>query len=609
MKKELVLSDITKIRGYCDGRLSKMRRNFNRYTTNGDRQDELQNPYTKSPISFWYQRGDEDLGPIPSVNLIRSIIDTRVSKISQTKVRPFFNPVNGLYHTRKVCRHAQNFFDEYFEQKKIYPLGVEVLRDSDIFDVGWVWIRDETKTIEKAHPWDVYFDPSELQYGKMTRCFIDLWYYPTIYIKERLKKAAKKSTVAADMLTALEADPSAKNRIVYYYDLEEKKEYLVCGADIIDERPIEYDRCPFIPLWCNKPIKGASSFSTADNVYTMQRQIDMVVERLAAAFELNPGNTIFVPLDATGAALISKPSEYDNSIGNVYGVPQSLQGGNPVTVSTPRPIDQMYINWAQWVIDTTYNMEGISQLSAQGKKPTGITAGVALETLENVESDRHNVVLQSFIAFFMAIAEGMIDIFPAEDSVLPNKIGRGKSVKWSEIKKNREEYSIQFTATSSLSKDPETKMKQVEKMVSMGMIKPDLAAQLMDMPDLERAFSILSSSYDACQRIIEKAIEDEDFNFEEIVNLDQLFQETMQMYLGLYSNDEKQEYLERCKGLLEVIRAKQTAIMQATTPPPPPPVPVQPPAPVPVQITPGPQEMPMQGAGVPAPGPMPEQII
>lgn len=601
MDKQKIIDDMGYMRGRCDPRMTKYRRSFNRYTTNGNRRDDLRTPY-QNPLAYYYASGDEDLGPIPVVNMIKSVIDTIVSKLSQTKVRPFFNPVNGLYHTRKVTRQAQVFFDEYFEQKKVYDMGTKILTDAEIFEVGWVWVRDDKMMVERVRPWEVYFDPAEIQFGRLTRCFVDLAYYPVAYILDELK--ASQAQEAAEALRRYEKSSQAKVRVAYYYDLIDKKEYMIIASEIIRERKIDYDRPPLVPLWCYDPIKGGQSISTADNVYTMQSQLDMCVEKIATAFELSPAMSIFVPMDVTGNPEVVKPSNVDNRIGNVYGVPPSASGA-PMTVATPKPIDGMYLQYADWIIGKVYNMEGVSELSAQSKKPGGLNSGVALETLENVESDRHNVRLQRFIRFYMDLAACMIDVFPDSNDILPNKIGRGKAIKWSEIRRSREEYSIQFTATSSLSKDPETKMKQVEKLVQMGVIKPGLAAELLELPDLEQAFSVMTTSYDACQKIIETAIEKGDFDFEPIVSLDQLFQETMQIYLRLYANDEKAEYLERCKELLEVIKAKQDMIIQQTTPPPPPaPEPMPEPMP-PEAMGPGIPGAPMEGVpmdqgGVPA---------
>ena len=47
---------------------------------------------------------DADLASSAYTNVIKSVIDTLVSKIAAQKVRPFFNPVNGTYKTRKVVK-------------------------------------------------------------------------------------------------------------------------------------------------------------------------------------------------------------------------------------------------------------------------------------------------------------------------------------------------------------------------------------------------------------------------------------------------------------------------------------------------------------------------
>ena len=59
---------------------------------------------------------DVDLAQSPKVNVIKSVIDSLVSKISNQKVRPYFTPVNGLFSTRAIVKQAQQFFEykEYY---------------------------------------------------------------------------------------------------------------------------------------------------------------------------------------------------------------------------------------------------------------------------------------------------------------------------------------------------------------------------------------------------------------------------------------------------------------------------------------------------------------
>ena len=116
---QFYLSDIQVLRKHQSTREAKYRRNYNRYVNNGSRSENIWQQYG-NPVAYYFPSVNEDSGVIPILNLIKSVIGTMVSKISQIKVRPFFNPVVGRFKTRKICRNAQVFFDEFFAREGIF---------------------------------------------------------------------------------------------------------------------------------------------------------------------------------------------------------------------------------------------------------------------------------------------------------------------------------------------------------------------------------------------------------------------------------------------------------------------------------------------------------
>jgi hypothetical protein len=139
-------------------------------------------------------------------------------------------------------------------------------------------------------------------------------------------------------------------------------------------------------------------------------------------------------------------------------------------------------------------------------------------------------------------------------------------------------------------------MEQIEKLLAMGVLNQSLVASLLEFPDLERAYSIPTASYDYCQRIIERAVEDDEYEFYETVNLEQLFTEGVTTLLRLDASDEKPEILKRLVKLLEIVKGKQDSMTAAMTPPEPPPTPIEPPM---VQGPTGP--LPLEAGPAPAP--------
>jgi hypothetical protein len=555
---EQVRNDLAFLGSEVQKMMTKWRRSFNRYANNGRRIEDLKNQYGQA-LSYYNTEDGEDEGTTPNLNVIRACIDTHVSKISQTKVRPFFNPTGGTFKTLKTCRNAQLFFDQLYEEQDVYRKAIEVARRADIFERGILWLDDETLNFKILNPWEYLTDPKEWNRGSLSRCAIVQNMFPLIQLKDKIKKTkgvdSEGKAAAQELYKNVIDKPFLTGELSIYYALFEKKKYTFAAGKIIEIVDIDFDIPPAAVLYLEQPIKGNQSVSMADNTFTIQTQVDSLCHKIHLAYELNPAQIHWV-VEGTGV----KASMISNEIGAVYPYKYLPGMTTPVVTSTPAPLDPSYTEGLQFWIQQAMEMNGISQLSAQAKNPLGNNpSGVALETVEDVESDRHNPWLQSFIHFFMDCANIFIQVAPSNSDVLPKKLGRAR-ITWAEIKAERESFAIQFSASSSLSKDPQKKMEQIEKLIAMKVIKPELAAVLLEFPDLESAYSITSASYDYCQRVIERAVEDDKYDFFEGVNLQQLFGEAINTLLRLDANDEKQEVLERLKRLIDVVKGKMDAM-------------------------------------------------
>ena len=184
MDEKSVRADLAELAGRMTNRLAKYRRNYNRYVNNGKRVEDIRNMYS-NPLSFYSELG-EDTGLTPNENVIRQAVNTHVSKLSQTKVRPYFNPVVGTWKTRKVCRNAQIYFDEYYEMERVYVKGIQALKYADVFEFGAFWVNEETRKIEIVCPWEVYYDQAEYHYKNISRIAIVRRQYPLSALRDRL---------------------------------------------------------------------------------------------------------------------------------------------------------------------------------------------------------------------------------------------------------------------------------------------------------------------------------------------------------------------------------------------------------------------------------------
>ena len=314
------LTDAGRLIVSASKRNAKYIRAMNRYFYNGYRKDSIWTQDTY-PMGYWTAANPNqmlaDLGTQPNLNLIRSCIDTVKSKLSQTKPLPNFSPIKGTWKTRKVCRNAQIYFDDFYQSQRLYKKGVACALDAMLFEYSVAWIDDEAKEIVRLAPWEFAYDPAEYNFGGIMRANISRRDYPLGFLVPLLKK--KKNGVNDRWLEALSMDPSRKVEFNIYFNLYEKKAYKFIETDCIEVRNLAYDIAPFVLIWYRPPIKGWGSASMADSLMPIQEQVDAIATTLHEALELNPANCIFIPEAAGSAQGTSiKKSEFSNQIGNIY---------------------------------------------------------------------------------------------------------------------------------------------------------------------------------------------------------------------------------------------------------------------------------------------------
>lgn len=461
---------------------------------------------------------NEDTTATPNLNVIKSCIDTLSSKIAQSKVRPFFNCVNGSFKDIQTVKSAQQFFDQYYDAEDVNKKVSEAFRDACIFENGYVFIDVDSKKIDKALPWQVYERPSELSYGKVTRSYYERKDYPITLLPAKVYDKIKDKIGLAEYVTYG----------LYFDTINKVKVYYVPEYDFILEEPYEAERTPFIRIYYNCPVSGNTSNSVVDMLYTIQLEINTLMNKIKDASQLNIAMTYLIP---KGSGL--KTGQLNNRIGNIIEYePTSNMTGSPVTVSTPSFIDPQYMALLNELIAKAYELVGISALSAQSKKPTGLNSGIALSTMEDVESERFETQLNQVIKSYVDIARTCLEVFPKDEDILPEVTTR-MTIKWGDIVEESKKMQIQFSSADALSKDPSQKLQQLIALAQAGVIPQSRISQFMEIPDLQGGYSIANNAINAVMSIIQDCVNNDVFDIPEYIPLSLLEDEILNTQLSL----------------------------------------------------------------------------
>lgn len=543
-------SAISRLHSYSSARDAKYNRNLNRYYNSGrNLGDASATIWSPACQTIGFNRTFYDDATVQTrLNVIKSATDTVVSKISQARVRPFFDAVRGDYQTIKAARAAQDFFDQYFDQQKIYERAPETAKSAMLFDAGHFWIDEDNLQIMPLPHWELFVNPYEANVGGLRGCS-----YGMVFKRNYPLALAKRQFPKSDAWERYQSNPrDAVGEFIVFYDIDKGDKFFCYNSEIIHRKKITYKRLPVTAMWWSAPILGWSTTCLADDLYTIQVTIDEIQLRIDQAMKQSPFNTVYIP---EGSDIKATMLSNESSI--VVPYMEGPGGGMPV-VSTPAPISPMYSQLLDNYIQKAYELAGISQLSAQSKKPAGVTAGVALQTLEDIESERHNVTVQSYIHQFVEIAEIAVEVFDENADVLPPAMNRAR-IKWGDIKRQKDLFRVQFSAGSALAKDPATKIQQIQSLQALGINLQPILPQLLEIPDLETAYSATTASYDYTQAVIQKAAETGDVDFLPIVNLDMLFSEAVRWMLRLSADEANKKYIENLNTLIEAVLEAQNA--------------------------------------------------
>lgn len=536
LSKPEVIARINDLLANNNTKLSKYQRNYALYN-----QSPVADLRAKIPMPVGFQDdvySDESV--VPKLNVIKSAIDSVVSKISTAHCRPYVNTVKGSFKTIQICKQLQVFFDYYFDEQNVQNKVVQALRDACVFDTGYIYVDEVDGNISVIQPWNAYVRQTEKD--DIKSCYVE---FPNTSV-DSLKDEDYEE------LNASERKGLYVN-IGYFYDSRTKTKAVLVNRQIRNIASVESDTIPLVAIHYTMPIVGNSTLSVVDMLKGIQVEVDELMKRISDASVLNPGLTFFV----SNASNI-KVGQLNNRVGNIVQY-QSPQNSAPVEVATPSFIADQYISLLDNLIEKAYNMVGISQLSAQGKKPVGLDSGVALATQNDIESDRFQVLLDQYIKMFTDLAKTVVKIFNVnKDIIEPSRYNL--ELTWGDVAKEYEKMRIQFSAADSLSKDPSEKLKQLQALAQAGIIPATQIASLLELPDINRGYSVANNAFNAAMTLIDQVIYDDKYEVPDYVPFQMLKEQIINMQLSLCAaakSTENDDDIEKLKHYYELIEDRE----------------------------------------------------
>ncbi len=429
----------------------------------------------------------------PTMNVVQSCVDTKVSRITQNRPRPMFLTDNGHYKERTLAKEMNQFIAGELYQMKAYQRGEELLRDADVLGTGcWKVFRtkDNKVGLDRVLKMNLFVDPNDAFLGYPRQLFqLDLidrsvlaeMFPEKAAMIERAEQAYPDASgdsqkTVSDQVMVCEAWhlPSAP-------DAGDGRHVIVCSEGDLCDDDFTKDRFPFIFLHSSPPLVGFWGQGCPERIMGTQLEINKLLITMSQSINLNGIPRVLIE-DSSKIV----PAHINNQIGAII----KYRGTKPEFLVAECMPQECYAQ-LQRLVEYAYQQEGISTLMAQGQKPAGLDSGEAQRVFENIQTDRFASLEKRYGQAFIDLAYLAIDtaVEIAKDTgsyetVFPTKDGT-KRVNLPEIANFEENpFVVQCYDTSSLPRDPAGRMSTIVERMQAGIYSPDTGKRLMGDLDL-----------------------------------------------------------------------------------------------------------------------------
>jgi hypothetical protein len=509
----------------------------------------------------------------PTFNLIQSVTDTLVSRLSQSRPQPVFLTDNADYKQRNLAKKLNNFILGEFYQCKAYDKGTIALRDALVQGTGIIHTYetpDNKVGLERVLLTELLIDPNEAMYGEPRQLYriklvdrdVLLANFPEH--KAKIEIAAKaypdnsgdSSKTVSDLVMVVEGWhlPSGK-------DMGDGRHMLAISSGYLVDDKYTKDYFPFTFLHYSPRLLGFWAQGVAEQLMGTQMELNSLLFTISRAIKLVGVPRVFVEESSKVSS-----AHFNNEVGAII----KFRGNKPQYEVAPSNAPELYAERDK-LIQYGYQQSGVSALQASSQKPQGLDSGEAIRTYDDISTDRFASLSRRYDNFYIDLAYQIIDLAKeiAErdgkyQTVYPNKNGT-KEIDLPKAALLKDTFVIQCFTQSSLPKDPAGRLAKVTEMVQAGMVTMQEGRRLLDYPDLEQVEKLANAAEERILSILDDIIEHGKYTPPDpFIDLQLATQLTTQ-YINLYAPAKLEE--SKMQLLRDFFNQVQT-IKQAATPPP-----------------------------------------
>lgn len=456
---------------------------------------------------------------VPTVvaeNVIKSVVDTSMSKIAKNRPRATFQTDGATFSEQRRAKRLERYVEGMFEQLGVYRKAPLVFRDALLFGTGFLKITNDGKNVicERVLPEEIIVDETEcracppLQMHQLK--IVDREVVRAMFPDNDFWLDSSVGQINHDALSGWRGIESNQIYLLESWhpptseDSEDGVHMISVPNKVLLWEEYEDPDYPFEVFRWTDPIVGYYGISMVEELAGHQLQIHKMNKFTDRALD-----RVAVPRVYIHTSDLGMRARMDRTIGQL--VPYKSK---PPIVEVPRAVSGEHYQRLESLKSSAFEMTGVSKLSAQAKKQPGIEAAVAIRELVDQEAQRFAMQEIAYEYLHMGTAARIVknsrEVHMAGGA--PATIWRSKNlakkIQWSEVDLEDQVYTIHIEAASLLSRTPAGRMSDVTEMITSGLITDkDEARRLLGHPDLKRSEDLATAAIEDIEATIENLLD------------------------------------------------------------------------------------------------------
>lgn len=458
-----------------------------------------------------------------------SIVDTFVSRFASRRTTPEFQVDDAEWTLKNQAQEFRKFLHGKMLETQTERLEDEAIKDSSVRGTGILYIDEgeDDIIVERVHRWELYIDPHEAKAGengirqmhRIRRVAREVLEAEYPMFKTQIRNAPASKSRPGEAGSEEWTSPAAfydEGDVIDLYESWHLPSSKTAGdgrkAVCIEGCTLRYEewtkpRFPFAILRRHLRQDGYWGQGDVERLAPIQHGINGLVRDIDQNLEVAGKLVVFTneQMDATPTEKLTGTRPYRVRVRGPLGALQ---------FAVPQAVNMSHVQVLNERIQMAYNLSGVSDWSAQAKSPVGAGAsGIAIDTMEDLQSQRHATFEQRLAHWKCDVAQRMLDAGRAvaerrkanKEKYQATWMDRGimQRLDWDKVAIREEHYQLSIEQTSFIPRTRAGRLAIIAELVKNRMIPEWAAAASFQEPDVAHINRIVLAKYHNAERIME----------------------------------------------------------------------------------------------------------